>query len=321
MIDFLNNFSTEEQCLAALEEIRWDWKCPKCGCLEYWRHWKRRVRICSWCRSVLSVTADTVLHRLRIPLRALFLIWWFMVTSKQGVSAEELSELLWISTPTAWLWNQKFRKIMILEDRAKLKGHVEVDEVFVWGKQIWPRGRWAKWKKIIVIAVEVNMETRNKQWFFRGMWRVRIQVIPNCWEKTLSQFVKNNIDPWSIVYTDKWASYNNLDKIGYSHVLQSESIKNEDVIWVNAEEVTPNVHIIASLLKRWLLWTHQKYMVNDWYLQDYIEEYTFRFNRRKASNRWNLFKTLLEQILSHNPTTKNTIKKHLQNNTKQVVSG
>ena len=121
MIDFLNDFSTEDQCLTTLEEIRWDWKCPKCGCLEYWRHWKRRVRICSWCRSVLSVTADTVLHRLRIPLRALFLIWWFMVTSKQGVSAEELSELLWISTPTAWLWNEKFRKIMILEDRTKLK--------------------------------------------------------------------------------------------------------------------------------------------------------------------------------------------------------
>jgi transposase-like protein len=94
MIEFLNDFSTEDQCLLALEEIRWNGKCPKCGSPEFWRHKTRRVRICSECRATLCVTAGTVLHRLRIPLRALFLIGWFMVTSRQGVSAEELSELL-----------------------------------------------------------------------------------------------------------------------------------------------------------------------------------------------------------------------------------
>lgn len=321
MIDFLNEFSTENQCLTALEDIRWKGKCPKCGCSEYWRHGTRRARICSWCRATLCVTAWTVLHRLRIPLRALFLIWWFMVTSKQGVSAEELSELLGISLPTAWLWNQKFRKIMVRDDRVKLSWHVEVDEVFVWGEQSWPRGRWAKGKKIVVIAVEVNMEKRNTQWFFRGMWRVRIKIIPNCGEKTLSSFIENNVETGSTIYTDKWPSYNILDKKGYIHILQSETVKNENVLGVHTEEVTPNIHIIASLLKRWLLWTHQQYMVQGWYLQDYLEEYTFRFNRRKSGDRWKLFKTLLEQIISHEPTTKATIKKHLQRNTEQVVSG
>jgi len=341
MIEFIDDFHTEEQCLTALEEIRWSWACPKCGCTEYWRHGKRRVRICSGCKATLCVTAGTVLDRLRIPLRALFLLWWFMVTSKQGVSAEELSSiplralfLLWwfmvtskqgvsaeelssllgISPPTAWLWNQKFRRIMVREDREKLTGNVEVDEVFVWGKQSWLRWRWAKGKNIVVVAVEINMTNKSKQGFFRGMGRVRMQVIPNCGEQTLTSFIQKNIEPWSTIYTDKWSSYNTLDKKGYTHILQSESITDDAVTGVYTTEVTPNVHIVASLVKRWLLGTHQKYCTKGGYLQDYLEEYTFRFNRRRSSDRWKLFQTLLEQVLSHSPTTKDSIRKHLARN-------
>ena len=325
MIDFLDNFSTEEQCLQALEEIRWENKCPQCGSSDYWRHGKRRTRICSGCRTHLSVTADTALHRLRIPLRAVFLIWWYMVVSKQGVSSEELATLLWISPPTAWLWNQKFRKIMVREDRTQLEGHVEIDEVFIWGAQSWPRWRWAKGKKIAVVAVEINMEKSNKKWLFRGMGRARIKIIPNCSEKTLMAFIEENVVAGSTVYTDKWTSYNSLDKKGYTHIFQQESVSTDEVIWVHGNEVTPNVHIIASLVKRWLLGTHQQYLVRNEYLQDYLEEYTFRFNRRKSSNRWKLFQTLLEQILSYRPTTRNTIRSHEkqppEKNTSLVVPG
>ena len=320
MIDFLNNFSTEEQCLQALEEIRWGNKCPQCESTQYWRHGTRRVRICSWCHAHLSVTADTVFHRLRISLRAVFLIGWFMVTSKQWVSAEELATLLGISPPTAWLWNHKFRKIMVLEDREKLHGHVEVDEVFVGGAQSWPRWRWAKGKKIAVVAVEINMDKPNKKWFFRGMWRTRMKIIANCGEQALTAFIEENIEVGSTIYTDKWPSYNKLDQKGYIHMLQSESVLNEDILWVHTDEVTPNIHIIASLMKRWLLWIHQKYVTQDGYLQDYLEEYTFRFNRRKSGDRGKLFQTLLEQILTHKPTTRDSIKKHLQKDTGQVVT-
>ena len=324
MIDFLNNFSTEEQCLKALEDIRWWWKCPKCWSPDFWRHGTRRTRICSLCRAHLSVTADTVFHRLRIPLRAVFLIGWYMVMSKQGVSSEELSNLLWISPPTAWLWNQKFRKIMVREDRSKLGWHVEVDEIFIWGTQSWPRWRGAKGKKIAVVAVEVNKEKKNTEWFFRGMGRTRIKIIPNCSEKTLLAFIQKNVEVGSTIYTDGWTSYNSLDKKGYNHILEKGSVSTDEVIWVHQEEVTPNVHIIASLVKRWLLGTHQQYLARNEYLQDYLEEYTFRFNRRKSSNRWKLFQTLLEQILSYRPTTRKAIQtheKHLpERNTKLVVS-
>lgn len=315
MIDFLNDFSTEEQCITALEDIRWDGKCTKCGSAKYWRHGTRRTRICASCRTHLSVTADTVLHRLRIPMRALFLIAWFMVTSKQWVSSEELSLLLWISPTTAWLWSQKFRKIMVLQDREKLRWDVEVDEIFIGWVQSWKRGRWAEWKEKVVIAVEINMKTPNKKWFFRWMGRIRMKVIPNCSEKTLTTFIQENIETWSTLYTDGWKGYNSLNKIGYTHILQTDTVQIEEGVWVHTVEVTPNVHIIASLLKRWMLGTHQKYMVQNDYLQDYLEEYTFRFNRRKSSDRWKLFRTLLEQVISQKPTTKSTIQKHLHRNT------
>lgn len=324
MIDFLNDFSTEEQCLKALEDIRWWGKCPKCWSSDFWRHGTRRIRICSSCRAHLSVTADTVFHRLRIPLRAVFLIGWYMVVSKQGISADELSTLLWISPPTAWLWSQKFRKIMVREERSKLWWHVEVDEVFIGWAQEWKRGRWAKWKKIAVVAVEVNKEKRNREWFFRGMGRTRIKIISNCSEKTLLAFIKENIETGSTIYTDWWTSYNSLDKKGYIHILEQGSVSTDEIIWVHQEEVTPNVHIIASLVKRWLLGTHQQYLARNEYLQDYLEEYVFRFNRRKSSNRWKLFQTLLEQTLSYRPTTRKTIQsheKHLpQRNSGLVVS-
>lgn len=320
MIDFLTDFHTEEQCLAALEEIRWSSACPKCWCTEYWRHGKRRVRICSGCRSSLRVTAWTVLDRLRIPLRAVFLIGWFMVTSKQGISAEELSSLVGVSPPTAWMWNNKFRRIMVMNDRTKLQWHVEVDEVFLWWVQEWPRWRWAKGKVIVVIAVEINMDERTKKSFFRWMWRVRIQVIKNCGAETLTKFINDNVEKDSTIYTDGWPSYNGVDKEGYHHILQTGSVSNDAILWVHTEKVTPNVHIIASLVKRWLLGTHQKYCTQDGYLQEYLEEYTFRFNRRKSSDRGKLFQTLLKQILSHKPTTRNAITKHIPWNWWQVAS-
>lgn len=303
MIDFIDSFHTEEQCLLYLEQIRWNWVCPKCWSEKYWRHGTRRVRICAWCRATLCVTAWTVLHRLRIPLRALFLIGWLMITSKQWISAEELAIMLGLDIRTAWLWSHKFRQIMVLDERKKLSWDVEVDEVFVWWKHEWKRGRGAEWKIRVVIAVEVNMSKQNRKWLFRGMGRIRIKAIPNCGEQTLTRFINENIEEDSTLYTDWWLWYKNIDKRGYKHIIETESIVDDEIIWIHTQEVTPNVHIVASLLKRWLLGTHQKYLTQDGYIQDYFEEYTFRFNRRKSSDRWKLFKTLLEQIMTHQPTT------------------
>lgn len=268
----------------------------------------RKSLVCSGCHAMLSVTAWTVLHRLRIPIRTIFLIAWFMVTSKQGVSAEELSQMLAIDTKTAWLWNHKLRKIMVLDDRKKLSWNVEVDEVFVGWSRSWKRWRWAEGKVIVIVAVEVNKDTPNKKWLFQWMGRARMKIIPNCWTNTLTKFIQENIEAGSTLYTDGWKSYSQIETFGYKHVIERQTINDTDISGIYTTEVTPNVHIIASLMKRWLLGTHQKYMVQDGYLQDYLEEYTFRFNRRKSNDRWKLFNTLLEQILSHKPTFRRKLK-------------
>ncbi|OIP53812.1 hypothetical protein AUK10_01930 [Candidatus Gracilibacteria bacterium CG2_30_37_12] len=154
------------------------------------------------------------------------------------------------------------------------------------------------------------MSRQNKKGLFRGMGRVRIKVIPNCREQTLTKFIEENIEKGSTLYTDGWLGYKNIDKKGYPHIIESEGVIDDEILGIHTQEVTPNVHIIASLVKRWLLGTHQQYLTKDGYLQDYLEEYTFRFNRRKSGDRGKLFETLIKQIMTHPPTTGKQIKAH-----------
>lgn len=304
MIEFIESFHTETQCQEFLEELKWwdEFSCPFCKWLEYRRH-KRWYRICKKCRKDVRVTAWTVLHWEKIQLRVIFMIAWFLVISKQWISAVWLSSILQENQKTVWTWLHKLRRIMVLPDRNKLSWNVEVDEVFVWWVKLWKRWRWAEWKEKIVVAVEVNKDKVNKKWLIRWMWRVRISVISDCKKTTLKKFILENIEQWSTLYTDDWKWYNNIEENWYLRIIQKEMINNDIVVWVDNDEVTPNVHIVASLLKRWLLGTHQQYLVSKWYLQCYLDEYVFRYNRRKSDNRWVLFKTIMQQVISTPPTT------------------
>lgn len=312
MLQFLEMFHTEEQCFQYLEEMRWwdNFQCSKCWEKKYWRA-KRWYRICFWCRKHLRVTAWTVLHGEKVQLRTVFLIAWYMVTSKQWVSVQELASTLQMNLKTVWTWQHKLRRAMVLPDRKRLTKDVEVDEVFIWWAQSWKRGRWATWKQKVIIAVEVNKKTPNKKWQIRGMGRVRMSVIPNCSHITLKKFILENIEVWSTLYTDDWKGYCGMEKYGFTRIIEKEKTMSDNVEGIDTIEVTPNVHIIASLVKRWLLWTHQKYLAKHWYLQSYLDEYTFRYNRRKSSNRAKLFKTIMEQVINTSPTTYADIKKKL----------
>ena len=314
MIDFIDNFHTEAQCYEFLEDLRWgdDFSCPNCKNKDFWRH-KRWYRTCKWCRKDLRVTAWTVFHWEKIKLRLVFLIAWYMVSSKQWINSEWLACILQENQKTVWTWLHKLRRIMVLPNRDKLSWDVEVDEVFVWWAKSWKRWRWAEWKEKIVVAVEVNKDKPNKKWLTRWMWRIRISVIKDCSKVTLKKFILENIEQWSTLYTDNWKWYNNIESEWYTRIIQKENTYNDDVIWVNTDEVTPNVHIVASLLKRWLLGTHQQYVSTHGYLQHYLNEYIFRYNRRKSDNRWVLFKVIMQQIISTPPTTfKDITAKHYE---------
>ena len=212
-------------------------------------------------------------------------IWW-IVAQKNGVSAIGLQKILGLgSYRTSWTWLHKIRRLMVLSGRSKLNGIIEVDEVFIGGKQSGKRGRGAEGKSIIVVAVEVTG---------RKTGRVRLAKIPDASSNSLTKFIESNIEKSSKIITDKWPSYNELESMGYIHETQKATAMDDD------QEVLPNVHRIAALLKRWMLGTHQSYL-NKNKLEYYLDEYAFRYNRRTSKSRGLLFLRLIEQAVSESP--------------------
>jgi len=246
-MEFEDMFKTEQDCIDYLFLIRWPhgFECPVCGSIRYWKKNKGRFE-CSDCHAETTITNGTMFHKSTKPLQIWFRAIWWMVAQKNGVSAKGLQKILGIgSYQTAWTWLHKFRRLMVLSSRSKLQGIVEVDEVLVGGKKSGKRGRGAEGKSLIAVAVEVKG---------RKTGRVRLTKIPDASSESLNKFIEDNIEQFSIIHTDGWASYNNLSNMGYVHKIQKSTVKEED------EEVLPNVHRIASLLKRWLLGTHQSYL-------------------------------------------------------------
>lgn len=289
-IEFESAFDSEEKCISYLHSIKYEagFICEKCSHIEYWQN-KRSVLVCKKCRNETSVTSGTIFHRSQIPITVLFRLIWFVVIQKTGVSALGIQKVLGLSRyETVWKWLHKIRKVMILPSREKLKGIVEIDETFIGGIKKGKRGRGAEGKEIVIIAIELIGKSNG---------RVRMGIIEKADRKSINEFVKNNIETGSTIITDGWKGYIDVERMKYKHKIETK------LIAVNEENLTPNVHRIASLLKRWLLGTHQNFTSSD-YLKYYLDEYTFRYNRRKANSSGLLFYILLKQALLNKPIYK-----------------
>lgn len=304
--EFIKQFSTEEQCREYLYEIRWSdgFVCPKCNekaksCLK-----RRNVYECYSCGHEASVIAGTVFQDTRKPLREWFIAIWWMTTQKNGASASGLQQVLGLrSYQTAWTWLHKIRTAMVNPNRAKLSGDVEVDETYVGGLESdGKRGRGTENKILVVIAVELATKEVGKKGR-RTMGRTRIEVVNDASKESLQGFIKNNVEKGSTVFTDGWSSYASLGSEGYTHVVPK---KYE---MVDEKNLMPHVHLLASLLKRWLLGTHQG-AVQEEHIQAYLDEYVFRFNRRTAAKRGLLFHRLLESAMQTPPTTYKELTTH-----------
>ena len=143
--EFDRLFSTNKKCISFLQKLKYPegYKCASCYCIEYWIN-SRNVFVCKFCRSKSSITSGTLFHKSRLPLTVIFRAMWWIVAQKNGVSAEGLQRILGIgSYETAWTWLHRFRRVMILSDREKLSGMIEVDETLVGGKKSGKRGRGA----------------------------------------------------------------------------------------------------------------------------------------------------------------------------------
>lgn len=291
--EFIKRFMTEEQCRSYLYQMRWPdgFVCPKCK--ESKKAWAKGENLyeCSGCGHQTSVIAGTIFQDTRKSLRNWFIAIWWITTQKTGASAVGLQQVLGLrSYQTAWTWLHKIRTAMVIPNRTKLAGTVEVDETYIGGEESsGKRGRGTSNKSLVVIGIEL-LEGKNQ------LGRTRIKVVTDASKESLQGFIKENIEAGTKVITDGWSAYSSIDKIGYQHIVPKKfEIVDEEIL-------LPHVHMIASLLKRWLLGTHQG-AVQEMHLQAYLDEYVFRFNRRKSAKRGLLFYRVLECAMQVQPTT------------------
>lgn len=289
ILELEERFLTEEACREYLMRLRWPtgFVCPRCQAEGGWPATRGRV-VCRACRYQASVTAGTVFQDTHKPLRLWFRAIWYVVSQKNGASAVSVQQILGLgSYRTAWTWLHKLRRAMVRPGRDRLHGRIEVDETQVGGEKADADGHRSGRKMLVVIAAEEDG---------RGIGRIRMARIPDKSRTTLHAFVQRAIEPGSVVHTDGLRAYQGLETMDYEHEVTALLGQEKDA----ALRLLPRVHRVASLLKRWLLGTHQGAVGVD-HLDYYLDEYTFRFNRRKSRSRGKLFYRLLQQAVQVDP--------------------
>lgn len=286
--EFEQRFSTEEACREYLFQLRWPdgFACPRCGGGKTWP--VRQVWYeCARCGYQVSVKAGTIFQDSRKPLTTWFRVMWWVVSQKYGASAMGLQRMLGLgSYQTAWAWLHKLRRAMVRPGRDRLAGRIEVDETYMGGDEEDVRGRQTETKALIVVAAQ---EDGN------AIGRIRMHRILDASAGSLLPFIEEAIEPGSVIHTDGWSGYSTsaLAERGYLHEVTILRQRK-------ASELLPRVHRVVSLLKRWLLGTHQG-AVSHKHLDYYLDEYTFRFNRRRSRHRGKLFYRLVQQAVAVDP--------------------
>ena len=279
-VELHDMFPTERACREYLVRLRWPERvrCPDCGATEVWNMTPPFYR-CAHCGYDFTVTAGTLLADTHKPLRLWFEAIWEVTHQKAGASALGLQRVLGLgSYRTAWNWLHKLRRAMVRPGRDRLSGVVEVDETFLGGPRPGKRGRGAAGKTLVLIAAQADG---------RKIGRIRLARIANASAASLEPAVQGAVESGTRIQTDDWSGYGGLKKLGYAHeVIHLATALGDNLL--------PRVNLVASLLKRWLLGTHQG-AVSPSHLDYYLDEFTFRFNRRNSRSRGLLFYRLLEQ--------------------------
>ena len=285
ILELERRFSDEAACRQYLFVLRWPqgFVCPGCGGRTAWPM-KRGLWLCRGCRRQVSVTAGTIFQDSHLPLTTWFRAMWHVTSQKNGMSALGLQRTLGLgSYKNAWAMLHKLRRAMVRPGRDRLRGVVEVDETYWGGEEEGVVGRLTEDKALIIVAAEEDG---------KGIGRVRLRRIPDLTKVSLHGFITQVIDPGSTVRTDGLNAY--LGLRGYTHDRQIQRLQPK------GEHLLPRVHRAVSLLKRWLLGTHQGAVGHD-HLDYYLEEFTFRFNRRKSASRGKLFYRLAQQAVQVKP--------------------
>ncbi len=287
LAEFVVRFSDEDRCAALLR--RWKYgeggfRCPACGGEEAWFLPSRRLDECCACHKQVSLTAGTVMHGSRKPLRLWFLAMYLFVSSKRGISALELQRELGLAKyQTAWTWLHKLRNAIAMRSTAPLRGHLEIDETWEGGLRHGRPGRPKVGDRSALVMGAVEISPRHAL-----IGRIRLESIADGSADTVKAFLEQHVAARSVLFTDDWRSYRKpADDLEHDHRPTNVS-KSDD----EAHVVLPAIHRVFSLLHRVLLGTFQG-GVRRKYLPSYLAEFEFRFNRRTSKRRGLLFQRLL----------------------------
>lgn len=275
IFEFQKDFETEEECLSYLCKKKWStgYTCLKCGHDKYCRAVKQYDRQCTSCHYIESPTSNTLFHQIKFPLVKAFYIVYWLSTSKKGISTTELSRKLKLRQKTAWLFKIKVMKAMESSNKYPLKGKVEVDESVVGGQEEGVVGRKNDKKSLVVFAIEKKGS---------GISRMYGKVINHASEKEIGGFMKDKIEKDAKIKADGWRSYQPLKK-HFTYLQQENSSKKASNF--------PLMHRAIMMFKAWLRGIHH----HAEYLQSYINEYCYRFNR--SFMKGDIFENLMSRMV------------------------
>jgi len=268
IVELMAQFPDEAACVERLRKLRWPdgFVCPRCGGRGSVAIQTRRLEQCRSCRYQASITAGTIFHRTRKPLRLWFLAIFFLGRHKTGISALQLQKDLGLgSYKTAWAWLHKVRSALRERPEFRLTGLVEADETYVGARhERGAPGRTLRGKSLVAAVVENRGERAGA---------LRLEVLPDASQPELGPFVRGAIDQaTATVRTDGWSGYGDLREHGAQHraVVQGDPAR--------ATTILPWSHIVFSNLKGWLRGTFHG--VSRKHLPRYLQEFVYRTNRR-----------------------------------------
>jgi transposase-like protein len=280
-------FPDDVACREYLGQLRWPdgFSCPSCGSGGFWRT-GRGLWMCADCGLKTSATAGTIFHRSHTPLSTWFAAIWFVTSQKNGVSAQGLKDAFGFgSYETAWAWLHKLRRAMVRPDRERLEGVVELDQSYLGGKT---KGKHGLAGGMEPITIAVERDDRGR------LGRVRLELAEKAGGLDMVEFACQVVASGATIRTDGARMFQRLKSKGYTHQpVRGYSAEDPDA-------VMPGAHMVSSLLKRWTAGTLH-YRISRQHLPYYLDEFTFRFNRRKSKARGMLFYRLLQQAAGTDP--------------------
>jgi hypothetical protein len=279
IFEFQERFPDQDSCYKHLAEVKWSdgFKCKKCGHDKYCKGTGNHARQCTSCHVSESATSGTLFHGAKFSILKAFYIVYYVSTNKKGIATTELSRKLELRQKTCWLFKQKVMRAMKSSGNNLLGGKVEVDETVVGQQEEGVKGRKNDKKDLVVFAIEKKGS---------GVSRMYGKVIEKASSEELGAFMEKTIDKEAAIKTDGWTGYKPL-KSKFVNLTQEKSTKKGKNF--------PLMHRIIMGFKGWMRGIHHQTS----YLQAYIDEYCYRFNRNFMKE--NIFDNLLNRMVKAKP--------------------